>query len=194
MSCVHRFSEELIPQWEIKYLFIGTFNPSWNPRDPKNPEAVYFYGRNRNNFWAIIPNIFGGRSLKGMSKDVLVEYTKSKKIGITDIINSVINADATSSTDVDNLTKGFSDAVLNKYDLEFSTDLIIELIEKNKSTLEGVYFTRSTSNGINKIWKEWLKIEKLCIEYSIKSAALITPANYKGGVERKTIIWEKFIS
>ena len=40
MSCKHRFYDELIPEWEIKYLFIGTFNPSWGNQTGNN--ANYF--------------------------------------------------------------------------------------------------------------------------------------------------------
>ncbi len=30
MDCKHRFINELLPNWKIKYLFINTFNPEWN--------------------------------------------------------------------------------------------------------------------------------------------------------------------
>ena len=152
MSCKHRFFDELIPTWKLQYLFIGTFNPEWSDN---NSDAVYFYGRKRNNFWGILPNIFGGNSMKGCEDKVQMKaYIKNKNIGITDLISCVVNVDEGDLRDKDLLTKGFSDNVLNKLDLEFSTYQILELIEKNKDTLKGVYFTRSTSGGISKIWKE----------------------------------------
>ena len=54
MSCTHRFENQLIPNWEIEHLFIGTFNPSWDLNNAG--QADYFYGRVRNNFWCILPN------------------------------------------------------------------------------------------------------------------------------------------
>lgn len=186
MGCKHRFFDELIPTWEIKDLFIGTFNPSWNS---DSSSALYFYGRKRNNFWDILPNIFGGESLKKSSKDVFVNYLKEHNIGLTDLVTNVVNADENNSLDKDNLTKVFSDATLNKYELEFATDIIKEFILRNKSTLKGVYFTRSTDSGIKTIWKEWLAIEALCNENSIDTCALMTPANYRGGAVLKTKLW-----
>ena len=186
MGCKHRFFDELIPTWEIKYLFIGTFNPSWNS---DNSSAIYFYGRKRNNFWDILPNIFGGKSMKGSSKEIFVDYLKNYNIGLTDLIANVANVEENNSLDKDNLTKGFSDATLNKYELEFATDKIKELILRNKSTLKGVYFTRSTGIGIKKIWEEWIAIENLCNASSIHTCALMTPANYRGGVFLKTKMW-----
>ena len=186
MGCKHRFFDELIPTWGIEYLFVGTFNPSWSSDDSN---ALYFYGRKRNNFWGILPNIFGGKIPKESSKDVFVTYLKNHNIGLTDLISNVSNANENNNLDKNNLTKGFSDTILNKYELEFSTDKIKELILRNKSTLKGVYFTRSTNSGVKKIWNEWLAIERLCSENSIHTCALMTPANYRGGVILKTKMW-----
>jgi len=57
MPCEHRFLNDLIPNWELEYLFIGTFNPSWNNNNAV--QADYFYGRVRNNFWCILPRSSG---------------------------------------------------------------------------------------------------------------------------------------
>lgn len=191
MGCEHRFLKELIPSWKIEYLFVGTFNPKWTDN---NSDAIYFYGRKRNNFWEILPNIFGGKSLKGcQDKAELVQYIQEKNIGVTDLITKVVNVDENNHEDRDKLTRGFSDALLNKFELEFSTNQILGLIEKNKATLKGVYFTRSSSGGISKIWKEWEKVESFCNANSITSHALITPSNYRGGAERKTKLWKEFI-
>ena len=187
MPCEHRFLNELIPNWELEYLFIGTFNPAWNNNNAV--QADYFYGRIRNNFWCILPKVFGDENLKNQNKEVKLNYIKSKKIGITDLITKVINADSENPIDINNLTIKFSDTILNKYKLEFNTLKIKELILKNKNTLKGVYLTRSTLNGIDQIAKNWNEIESFCEKNDIKTAKLKTPANYGGGCILKSIDW-----
>ena len=56
MACRHRFYDKLSPDWELEYLFVGTFNPSWDFNNAE--QADYFYGRNRNFFWRILPEVF----------------------------------------------------------------------------------------------------------------------------------------
>ena len=91
MPCEHRFINELIPDWELEYLFVGTFNPSWNINNAI--QADYFYGRNTNNFWCILPRVFGGENLKYSNRETKVKYIKKKKIGITDLVRIVPMAD-----------------------------------------------------------------------------------------------------
>ena len=66
MSCKHRFYDKLIPSWEFEYLFIGTFNPEWN--NPNGNNANYFYSRHTNDFWHILPEVFGDTSLMAKEK------------------------------------------------------------------------------------------------------------------------------
>jgi len=188
MPCEHRFSNQLIPDWELEYLFVGTFNPSWNYNNAV--QADYFYGRIRNNFWCILPKVFGGESLKREVLNIKLEYIIKKKIGITDLVINIQDASRENIDDRNKLTKGFSDNVLNRYILEFNTTNILKLIEHNKSTLKGVFLTRSTLNGIGQIAKHWQKIEDFCIMNNIKTNKLLTPANYGGGCQKKADDWE----
>lgn len=187
MPCEHRFSNQLIPDRELEYLFVGTFNPSWNYNNAE--QADYFYGRIRNNFWCILPRVFGGESLKQVELNIKLEYIIKKKIGITDLVINIQNASRENIDDRNKLTKGFSDNVLNRYILEFNTLNILKLIESNKSTLKGVFLTRSTLNGINQIAENWREIEGYCLKNKIKIDKLLTPANYGGGCARKSIDW-----
>lgn len=114
-------------------------------------QADYFYGRNTNNFWCILPRVFGGENLKYSNRETKVKYIKKKKIGITDLVRIVPMADINNQDHVGKLTIGFSDTVLNQFNLEFNTSEIIKLIDLNKKRLKGVYLTRSTLNGINQI-------------------------------------------
>lgn len=186
MPCKHRFYKELIPEWEIEHLFVGTFNPEWNENNAV--QADYFYGRKRNNFWSIIAIVFGNVDLKYKSKAEKLFFLKNKRIGLTDLILNVKNANSSSEVDIINLTKKFSDNILNTYELEFNTNSIIEIIKKNKS-IKGVYLTRSTLNGINKVAIEWNKIAEFCKSKNINYQLLRTPANYGGGSVKKSIDW-----
>ena len=191
MSCEHRFLNELIPDWEIEHLFIGTFNPSWNKNN--SIQSNYFYGRIRNNFWCILPQVFGGNNLKNEKLETKYDYINLKKIGITDLITKVVNAEIENPEDVLKLTTKFSDQVLNSYQLEFNTSNIKELILRHKKTLKGVYLTRSTLSGISQIANNWNEIENFCKQNSIYTAKLKTPANYGGGCNRKSIDWKEKI-
>jgi hypothetical protein len=187
MPCTHRFENQLIPHWEIEHLFIGTFNPSWNLNNAV--QADYFYGRVRNNFWCILPRVFGGNDLKYCDLYSKLEYIQHHKIGITDLISKVINAEITNETDIIQLTTGFSDNVLNNYQLEFNIENIKDLIMRNINTIKGVYLTRSTLGGINQITNGWNEIEIFCNQHQIHTEKLRTPANYGGGCIVKSNDW-----
>ena len=189
MACRHRFYDKLSPDWELEYLFVGTFNPSWDFNNAE--QADYFYGRNRNFVWRIVPEVFKNESLKNNHLIDKIEYLRKNKIGLTDLIISVENANESSKVDVDNLTIGFSDNVLNNYILEFNTENIINLITKNSKTIKGVFLTRSTLNNINQIRDEWAEIERFCLKNKINTNRLLTPArNYS---VRKVIDWQNKI-
>lgn len=191
MSCPHRFENQLIPDWKIEHLFVGTFNPGWDFNNAV--QADYFYGRQRNNFWCILPNVFGGNNLKNKNLTTKLDYIQTKRIGITDLVVKVINADINNPTDVANLTTKFSDRTLNEYQLMFNTENIKNLISNNLKTIKGVYLTRSTLNGINQIAANWLEIEKFCKINSIYTGRLLTPANYGGGCLLKAKDWTEKI-
>ena len=57
MPCRHRFINDINPLGQLKYLFVGTFNPSWDR--PQGDDANWFYGRQYNDFWFIMPQVFG---------------------------------------------------------------------------------------------------------------------------------------
>ena len=45
-------SDLFIPQWNVKHLFLGTFNPQGGDT------VSYFYGRSRNQTWPTLSKIF----------------------------------------------------------------------------------------------------------------------------------------
>lgn len=62
MIIKHKFLD-LFPLQGKKILIIGTFNPDVTCNDAK-----FFYGRAKNFFWRLLPEVFGKESLKGNIK------------------------------------------------------------------------------------------------------------------------------
>ena len=192
MGCNHRFMKELIPTWEIKYLFIGTFNPVWNNNNVDNGD--YFYGRSKNQFWCILPNVFNSPCLIYNNKDEKIKFCISHKIGVTDIIRSIPNADETNKYHRNLILYGYNDNNLESkfndistFDIEFNTRAIINLIETNP--IKGVFFTRSTFSKIPRVKKQWNKI-KNCSKNQFRTGELLSPAQYfTYGVKDKIKNW-----
>jgi hypothetical protein len=172
MACKHKFYDDLKLQycnWNIDTLIIGTFNPEW----PKKNHAEWFYGRKTNNFWYVLPKIYGENDLTCSTTESKKEFCCKYRIGITDLISCIKTADDMKHL---NIISSFSDkAIQDNFKLE-NLELVnvLEIIKKN-STIKNVYLTRSATG----IWKKiWDPIRKHCIENNIKCEELITPSNY----------------
>ncbi|HRR28546.1 MAG TPA: hypothetical protein P5270_04225 [Victivallales bacterium] len=171
MSCRHRFYDKLIPEWPIKYLFIGTFNPEWNSGN----DAAYFYGRPQNRFWEIMPIALNFESqIKNRSNpEVLELFLKKNKIGLTDLIVEVTNADYKVASHRRALLS-FKDDELFRFKCKFNEN-IFDLIDKNAVLLQqgGVFLTRkSTPKGsIGLFWQHIINFANI---YGIRTASLIS--------------------
>ncbi len=195
MSCGHRFYNELIPQWKIEYLFIGTFNPEWNN---SSNNVDYFYGRSKNQFWCILPNVFDSPCLIEKTKKDKINFCKSHKIGITDIIKSISNADERNDDHKKLILNGYRDTNLEKkennefiFELDFNTSNIIQLIEINK--IKGIFFTRSTFNGIPRIRIQWNFLKQLS-KNKFNTGELLTPSQHPiYGIKDKIEHWKEVI-
>ena len=129
MSCRHRFYDNLIPNIDNpEYLFIGTFNPEWNAINGNNAE--YFYGRETNLFWCIVPHAFDYGCLINKGVDEWIDFCNSEnhKIVLTDLIKEVTNADIENQTHYRLLASGFQDKALESvidnnfhFELDFNT-------------------------------------------------------------------------
>jgi len=195
MSCKHRFYDELdIQSNDLEYLFIGTFNPEWDAKNGNN--AVYFYGRETNQFWCILPHAFNENCLIDKTRIEWEEFCRNHKIGITDLIKNVSNAEEINEQHYLDLTINFYDEKLEKYTLDFNTETIMDIINHNKHSLKGVYFTRKTGSNIYKIWENWRKIKSHCIMCDIKSIAELpspSTSNRKTGIRSKIKAYNEMI-
>ncbi len=197
MSCPHRFINDLMPDWSIDYLFVGTFNPSWDR--PNKPNANWFYGRPTNDFWYIMPQVFGLDSLMHRQyrndPDFLRDWCIKNKIGITDIIKCINDADVNNPNH-----RSFIESVLDR-DLEefnnFEMTGISEIIESNLDTLKGVYLTRF-ENGLNNgsvLMNGWNSVIEMCNRHEKNCSGLVTPSRGYRGITRdqKLAAWRNTI-
>jgi hypothetical protein len=199
MSCPHRFYDQLLQaNSSIEYLFIGTFNPSWNA--PNDNNADYFYGRATNLFWCICPHAFNENCLVDKSPTEWKEFCLKFKIGLTDIIKCVNNADQNNTDHLKYLASGFEDKNLDLkingdyvFDLELDSSLIQQFITSKQAELKGVFFTRKTFNDIPRIWDNWIDIKNHCDKLNIYNSALPTPSARGGGVRDKIFDWRQVI-
>lgn len=195
MPCFHRFQEDLTPQHELRYLFVGTFNPEWN--NPNGNNANWFYGRRTNSFWRILPSVFGGENMNTIqhreNPQIWKNYCTDNGIGITDIITTILDAE---EEEHGQQILGFQDEFLEQFNEVLFTN-IPEIIHNNSNTLLGVYLTRYSHtlnpNGI--FHQKWHQIEGLCNELGIHNSPLVTPSNgYMMPVAEKSLIWQQTIN
>lgn len=194
MPCIHRFQQDLYPNYKLKYLFVGTFNPSWDNANRNN--ASWFYGRENNSFWNILPHVFGYDRIDidddqlRQNSDLWRAYCIEKQIGLTDIIEIIQDADEHNEQHREKILS-YSDKQIETFH-EFSFTSIEQIIEQNKKSLRGVYLTRYCCtlkrNGI--LYNRWNQIARLCNYYRIPHSCLVTPSNgYRMRVGEKIQIW-----
>ena len=177
MSCPHRFlnyhvENSLCPNWEFDKLIIGTFNPSWNFSNSK--PASYFYGRTMNNyFWDSLPLVFNQDGLRDENKEKWIEFLKEQKIGLTDLVIDIIDADK-NNKDHYCLLKSMTELNLTKFkNIAFNTQKIISLIEEKK--VSKIFITNQTAPKLFE--NEFLKIQTACENQKKSFSRLLTPSS-----------------
>ena len=169
----HKFKNHQI-QSDTESLVIGTFNPN----SIENP-ADFFYGRNRNSLWKLMPIAFDKESLKDRPKSEKIEFIQTFKIDFVDLISSVL---------VDQgQEKNYDDSYLDSR-VEKWTDII--LILSSLKSIKRVCFTRKTLSDIPKMKERIVEIEKFCKTKNIHFSFLVTPARFYS--YKKQEIWNNF--
>lgn len=120
----HQFqsSDFYYPNWDINYLFIGTFNPI------SGEKVNYYYGRKRNQTWKILSSIFGEELHPDNSN--FFERIKFHGIACMDMIDYI----DPNKTDIAFINgKGYSDnKIINKkVSRKYNTKLILKIIKNN---------------------------------------------------------------
>lgn len=161
MTVRHKFLD-LFPLVGKKTLIIGTFNP-----DVTCNNAEFFYGRAKNFFWRLLPEVFAKESLKGdvkKQKEFLIQHDTE----LSDLILSV----EMSQKDI----CSYGDDKLTKV-IEYNTENIIKTLSNGRT--KEVYFTRkSFDKSVQNIKDEIYKIKEFCDKNSIKFGFLPTPSRF----------------
>ena len=137
---VHQFYNEdfFIPSWDIKYLFLGTFNPN------EGEKTNYFYSRKTNLLWPTLSKIFNDE-LNPKKLDFF-EKLKFHRIACMDLISSI------DIKDVDKkyiIGKGYSDSKIinNSVKRVYNTENIKSVINKNLDVQ--LYSTWGNGSNLN---------------------------------------------
>ena len=172
MASNHKFKEyskleriDFIPQT----LIVGTFNPAW----PDGNYAEWFYGRTSNNyFWEVLPKLYGEDSLRNASKKDWKEFCTRNKIAITDLIESIDDADENDLKHTE-LLKSYSDKSISDSFAKHKDVNITALLKKYPS-IKNVYLTRQSGNPL--FDKLWQPVIEYCNSKGMKSPMLLTPS------------------
>ena len=144
MSCIHKFNDTkdfkgLIPNWDFDKLVIGTFNPS-NDFHESNT-ANFFLSEEKKIIFGMSFLYFTIQNLYP-KEDVNLQksFLKVNKIGITDILTSINDANKNVSNHIQ-LISTVKDDDLEKFrSFNWNTKNIINIIHENK--VKEVYFTK----------------------------------------------------
>lgn len=168
-----------VPKHELKYLFIGTFNPEFGDKVP------YYYGRKSNYFWEVISNIFN--TVINPFEENFFKKLEDLKIGCLDIVDSL-----TYEEKYHELIngKGYADEVIfkkkNNIKINYNTNQIIDLVKKNR--LKEIYITNKGDVFRKEQILEIKSINNFCNIINISS-----PSQYnvhKKGVENVIDDWK----
>ncbi len=153
MACKHKFIDDLQLQyvdWEVKTLFIGTFNPGW--LECPNNTANWFYGRTqRNEFWHILPCIYKQPSLMDGDRNSWITFCRKNSIAITDVLENINDADPTVEAHRNIICK-FKDDALEDFNVTIND---ITAILQNHKSISQICITRQ--QPLPDFWKECFK-------------------------------------
>jgi hypothetical protein len=170
MPCQHKFIEFLkLEKLDFKptTLIVGTFNPVITTNT-----AEWFYGRHDNNFWVVLPRIFGEKSMRCSTPADWKSFCKHHLIAITDLISCIEDADLANPLHYA-LLKTYSDKSIAVKFHQHSNVRIVKLLRANPS-IKNLYLARGTGDTF---WKNlWEPVEEYAKLYGIYENKLMTPS------------------
>ena len=157
---LNRFRDyQVNPKTEI--LILGTFSPDF----PDGPD--FFYGRERNFLWHLLPVCYGLPDLKDAPLADKHAFMTEYKIDFADFIHSL----SVSPGEEQIVDDAFIDSHVDEWkDVGSLIDSLTDL--------KAVYFTRKTFNGLPNIRKQINLIKGRCLERNIRFCKLETPAKF----------------
>ena len=171
----HRFiNHQIDPNTET--LIIGTFNP-----DIQENPAEFFYGRNKNYLWTLLPTAFEESNLKGKTKLEKIAFIKKHKIDFIDLISEIEVQD--------NEKLNYTDTLIDGKVSEWTK--IIEAISKLQH-LKRIGFTRRTFARVPNIQQQIEEVKQHADEKGILFQFLTTPARFYN--QQKQEEWGHFFN
>lgn len=172
MGCNHKFLEDLNLEnldFNPEVLIVGTFNPQW----PASNSAGWFYGRTQNNyFWDVLPRLYGEESLLKASAVEWKEFCKRNKIGITDMVACVADADPTKERDCAVMGNYSDEGLLDTFK-SFEFVQVLNIL-KRYPDIRRVYFTRGIGDPF---WaNKWKVIADYVHAHGGVATTLLTPS------------------
>ena len=178
MPCNHKFKPVLTLDridFEPTTLIVGTFIPEW----PASNTAGWFYGRTRdaagnrcNNFWDILPGIYGEPGLIDATPHEWKLFCQRKQIAFTDLISSIDDADPGSPEHNKILAGSSDDAIAWNFE-DFSFVNIVQLL-RHHATIKNVYLTRGITESF---WRHlWNPVMQYCSLNNLHERRLLTPS------------------
>lgn len=195
MPCQHKFfqhanhlpnNDGLLPNWEIRSMIIGTFNPEeiWVPEN----DALYFYGRSAY-FWTVLPRFalpsIPNPAIENINVVDQFNFLQRFNIGLTDLLIRIEDADIANPHHVEQI-RTYKDADIETFNqFEWNTENILHYIETQH--IEAVYFTKlgnpnAANPGQNTFEFQMRVIEQCCHLEGIVCHRLHTPTGQGLGI------------
>jgi G:T/U-mismatch repair DNA glycosylase len=166
---MHKFRDHQVSA-QTEIFMLGTFNPDI----PTGPN--FFYGRQRNFFWHLLPQCWDLSSLKIEPMVSKQQFMTAYKTDFADIIHSL------------DIPEGMEDNVDDDFiDWHVSEWKDIIGLVNSLPNLKAIYFTRKTFNGIPNMRVQITLIANYCRERSIRFCKLETPVRFYN--ESKQQLW-----
>ncbi len=170
----HKFQHhQLNPETET--LIVGTFNP-----DAPSNYARFFYGRDQNFLWRLLPTAFGEPDLKRQPNEAKLRFVAQHKIDFIDLIAEVDVEAGQETNYLDNYIDG-----------RITECRLVTLEMEKLRNLKRVGLTRKTLTGIPVMSEQIAAIARCCQARGIPFSTLMTPA--RGYSEEKQAIWNGFL-
>jgi hypothetical protein len=164
-----RNSPIYIPNWDVRHLFLGTFNPDGGSG------VKYFYGRDKNQTWKVIAKIFK-ENFDPSEMQSFLPLLMKHKIACMDMIDSVEAPDIMIQ---DIKGKGYKDSAIINGSVRrtYNTRIIKQVITDNPGVR--VYSTWGTGSSLSEWRFETAKIGKIIPLVSPSLAARVPKGESK---------------
>jgi hypothetical protein len=150
-------------QQDIETLILGTFNP-----DIPGNKAEFFYGRDRNFLWNLLPKVYNEPPLKYLPSDKKIDFSTTHKIGFIDLIKEI---------EVEEGKEG-------KYGDDYIDDKVTKWLDfvlfiDKFPNINKVFLTRKTFSDIPNMSEHIDHIKQICQSRNIAFFTLPTPARFE---------------